>query len=357
MPFKTATALITVEREGVLRSFVQTLSGTDPSVEIPIESNYGPNVFVSVLAVRGRVEAPKPTALIDLAKPAYRLGMTEIQVGWRPYELDLKVLPEKEEYHPREKAKVKILLSEANREYWKNSKITLAAVDESLLELKPNLSWNLLNTMMSPRGIDVTTSTAQTFIIGRRHFGLKSLPAGGGGGKSTTRELFDTLLYWKADAIPNSRGEIEVEIPLNDSLTSFRIVAVANSGTNRFGTASANIRTRQEILSYASASPFVREGDRIRPGISLKNTTAKSIQVQLRVKSNPDLNLASKSVVLAPSASETVFWETEVPKGVKEIVYDFSTEASSISFTDTLRFKQTVGTAILCRFFKLIFIN
>ncbi|EQA37149.1 alpha-2-macroglobulin family protein [Leptospira inadai serovar Lyme str. 10] len=346
MPFKTATALITVEREGVLRSFVQTLSGTDPSVEIPIESNYGPNVFVSVLAVRGRVEAPKPTALIDLAKPAYRLGMTEIQVGWRPYELDLKVLPEKEEYHPREKAKVKILLSEANREYWKNSKITLAAVDESLLELKPNLSWNLLNTMMSPRGIDVTTSTAQTFIIGRRHFGLKSLPAGGGGGKSTTRELFDTLLYWKADAIPNSRGEIEVEIPLNDSLTSFRIVAVANSGTNRFGTASANIRTRQEILSYASASPFVREGDRIRPGISLKNTTAKSIQVQLRVKSNPDLNLASKSVVLAPSASETVFWETEVPKGVKEIVYDFSTEASSISFTDTLRFKQTVGTAI-----------
>ena len=48
--------------------------------------------------------------------------------------------------------------------------------------------------MMGRRGYDVQTATAQMQVIGKRHFGLKALPQGGGGGKQTTRELFDTLL-------------------------------------------------------------------------------------------------------------------------------------------------------------------
>ena len=37
-------------------------------------------------------------------------------------------------------------------------------------------------------------STAQMQVIGKRHFGRKALAPGGGGGRSTARELFDTLL-------------------------------------------------------------------------------------------------------------------------------------------------------------------
>ncbi len=83
MPFREATALITVEREGVLDAFVTSLSGTEPVVELPVKPTYAPNVFVSVLAVRGRVGGVQPTALVDLGKPAFKLGIAEIQVGWR----------------------------------------------------------------------------------------------------------------------------------------------------------------------------------------------------------------------------------------------------------------------------------
>ncbi|MCV4614783.1 hypothetical protein OFM04_33315, partial [Escherichia coli] len=55
MPFRSATALVTVEREGVLSSFVTTLSGKGPVVEVPMPAAYAPDVYVSVLAVRGRV--------------------------------------------------------------------------------------------------------------------------------------------------------------------------------------------------------------------------------------------------------------------------------------------------------------
>ena len=41
--------------------------------------------------------------------------------------------------------------------------------------------------------------TGQGEVIGKRHYGRKALPAGGDGGRNPTRELFDTLLLWRAN--------------------------------------------------------------------------------------------------------------------------------------------------------------
>ena len=91
MPFRKATALITIEREGVGEAFVKELSGKQPVIEIPVKGNYAPNVFVSVLVVRGRVGGVQPTATVDLGRPAYKLGIAEINVGWKAHELKVKV--------------------------------------------------------------------------------------------------------------------------------------------------------------------------------------------------------------------------------------------------------------------------
>ncbi len=55
MPFREATALVAVEREGVIATQVVTLRGDDPTVELKVEPGWGPNVYVSVLALRGRI--------------------------------------------------------------------------------------------------------------------------------------------------------------------------------------------------------------------------------------------------------------------------------------------------------------
>ena len=55
MPFREATALVAVEREGVIATQVATLRGDDPTVELKVEPGWGPNVYVSVLALRGRI--------------------------------------------------------------------------------------------------------------------------------------------------------------------------------------------------------------------------------------------------------------------------------------------------------------
>ena len=129
MPFRAATALVTVEREGVLSSFVTELSGKDPVIEVPMPGAYAPDVYVSVLAVRGRIsgfklwlaniardwglpffsrEGAAPTALVDLAKPSYRLGIARVKVGWEAHQLGVSVKADKIKYAVRETASIDV---------------------------------------------------------------------------------------------------------------------------------------------------------------------------------------------------------------------------------------------------------
>ena len=146
MPMREATALITVEREGIIDSFVTRLSGTNPSVEVPIKGSYSPNVFVSALCVRGRTAEGKPTAFLDLAKPTFKLGIAGVSVGWRSHELKVGVASDKKVYKIREKARFSVKVQTADgRPVPAGSEVAFAVVDDGLLEscrMRAGTSWN-----------------------------------------------------------------------------------------------------------------------------------------------------------------------------------------------------------------------
>ena len=60
-----------------------------------------------------------------------------------------------------------------------DAEVAIAAVDEGLLELAPNRSWDELEAMMGRRGYGIQNATAQGQVVGKRHYGLKALPQGG----------------------------------------------------------------------------------------------------------------------------------------------------------------------------------
>ncbi len=121
-------------------------------------------------------------------------------------------------------------------------------------------------------------ATGQSEIIGRRHYGRKAVAAGGGGGRGGARELFDTLLLWNPRVVLDANGEAVIEVPLNDSLTSFRLVAVADEGVQRFGSGSTSIRVTQDLQVLSGLPPLVREGDRFAAMLTLRNTTARAMK-------------------------------------------------------------------------------
>lgn len=342
MPFREATALVTVEREGILEHFVREVSAKEPVVEVPVKPEYAPNVFVSVFVVRGRVGEPQATALVDLAKPSHKLGIAELDVNWRAHELKVDVATDRDEFRVREKAKVKVKVARASDgKPAKEGEVLLLAVDEALLEIRPNESWKLLDAMMGARPLRVQTSTAQSQVVGKRHFGLKALPAGGGGGGvAAARELFDTLLFWNATLPLDRNGEAVAEVPMNDSLSSFRIVAIATDGIDRFGTGAKSVRTRQDLMLFAGVAPLAREGDRTRPEITVRNGSDQALTAEVKARVVGAAEWKAQTVSLEPGSSKVLRWDYAVPVGAGKLDYEF--EASAGAFHDKVRFSQKV---------------
>jgi alpha-2-macroglobulin len=353
MPFRKATALVTIEREGVGEAFVKELSGKEPVIEIPVKNSYSPNIFVSVLVVRGRVSGVQPTATVDLGRPAFKLGISEINVGWKSHELKVKVEADRSQYKVREKAKIQISVTTPEGAPPKGAEVAVAAVDEGLLELKPNESWDLLDSMMGRRSYNVQTSTAQMHVIGKRHFGLKALPQGGGGGAQRTRELFETLLLWKARVKLDEKGLAAVEVPLNDSLTSFRIVAVATAGMDRFGTGSTSIRSTQDLMIMSGIAPVVRQGDKFRSTFTVRNTTERPLEVRIAASVSglvPEA-LPPQQISLGSGESKEISWNVTAPVAKDSLKYVIDA-TSGEGTSDRLSVTQRVVPPVQARTFQ-----
>ncbi len=353
MPFREATALVTVEREGIVDVHVQKLAGTNPVVEIPVKRNHAPNAFVSVLAVRGRTAEAAPTATFDAGKPAWKLGIAEIRVGWKEHELAVEVRPDKPLYRVRQEADVLFRVRAASgQKLPEGTELAVAAVDRGLLALRPNGTWKLLEAMMGRRPYEIFTSTAQMMVIGKRHFGLKALPQGGGGGKQITRELFDTLLLWKASLPLDEKGEARLKIPLKDSLTEYRIVAVATGGPDLFGTGQADIRTTQDLQLLAGIAPLAREGDFLKAGVTIRNATERPMNAEARLAvtaGQEKTDYETLRVGLSPGEAKEIGWDIRVPAGVGTLDYEISAMERDGKTEDRIRVSQKIVPAVPVR--------
>jgi uncharacterized protein YfaS (alpha-2-macroglobulin family) len=220
--------------------------------------------------------------------------------------------------------------------------------------LLPNDSWKLLDAMMQPRGIEVDTATASMQVVGKRHYGRKALPQGGGGGRETRRELFDTLLLWKGRVALDARGRATVDIPLNDSLTTFRIIAVADAAQGSFGTGQASIRATQDLMLLSGLPPRVREGDRFEARFTVRNASDRAMQVEVNGKVEGQALPATRLQLAAGEAADAK-WETSVSADTSRLRWEMAAAevgASGVPAADRLKVEQTVAASIPVRTYQ-----
>ena len=379
MPFREATALVAIEREGILESRVVRLTGQDPTISLKVQPHWGPNVYVSVLALRGRLQvvpwysfftwgyrspgrwwsafnspdnaqAAPPTALVDLSKPTYRFGMASIRVGDAAHRLNVKVETDKAAYPVRGQARVLVTVTQPGGQPAARAEIALVAVDRALLELMPNKSWNLLEAMLRQRAWGVATSTAQMEIVGRRHYGRKAVPAGGGGGSGATRELFDTLLLWNGRIVLDDKGQAQVTVPLNDSLTTFEIVALADMSLGLFGTGQTSIQSTQDLQIISGLPPLVRTQDRYTAQFTLRNTTRGAMNLRVTARTG-GIDLAPRTVAIPANESRQLSWEVTAPaQAAKDptqaIVWEVGAKDESSGAQDAIKVTQRLVPAV-----------
>jgi hypothetical protein len=97
-PYPGAQALVTIERYGILKQWVQTLDSSTPVIEFAVEKDFMPGFYLSVLVMSPRVAMPPPEAgELDLGKPSFKLGYLAVPVA-DPYKnrfasLSLRITP------------------------------------------------------------------------------------------------------------------------------------------------------------------------------------------------------------------------------------------------------------------------
>ncbi|XZG70644.1 alpha-2-macroglobulin family protein [Chitinibacteraceae bacterium HSL-7] len=375
MPFRKASAWVAIEREGIMETRVVQLDGKNASFEIKVGPDWTPNVYVSVLAVRGRIrdvpwysffswgwKTPRdwwqafwhegkdyvaPSALVDLGKPAFKYGAAEITVGDAARRLRIDVKPARATYSVREVADVLVTVRTPDgKPAPAGSEVTFAAVDEALLELQPNTSWDLLAAMNQRHSWGIDTATAQLQVVGKRHYGRKALPAGGGGGKAPTRELLDTLLTWQPSVKLDAQGQARIKVPINDALTRFRLVAVADAGTQLFGSGEATITVRQDLQLTSALPPAAREGDRYPAGVTVRNGSDRAMKVEVSASAAGLPALAKQVISLPAGESRLVSWPVAMPLGLASSAWTFGATEVGGKARDQLALTQAIESAL-----------
>jgi uncharacterized protein YfaS (alpha-2-macroglobulin family) len=271
-PWEQATALVTTEREGIRTHSQFALTSTQQSVSMPITANDIPNVFVSVLLVKGRTN-PAPAAAAatsanadtsDPGKPSFRLGYVELKVEDRTKRLSVAVASDRQEYRPASKATLRLNVKDLDGR-GASSEVTLWAVDYGVLSLTNYQPPDVAGSVYVRKSLQVFNQDNRQRIVSRRVLTPKGETDGGGGGEdggvSTVRKDFRVLAFWLGSVTTGADGQASVDVTLPESLTTYRIMAVAGDRESRFGSGDTEVRTNKPVTITPAFPRFLSVGD------------------------------------------------------------------------------------------------
>ncbi len=286
-PFPGARALVTVERYGVLDSWIEVLETGTPVIEVPIKPDYLPGFYLSVIAMSPRVAKPLSAENVDLGKPSFRIGYVSADVSDPYKKIDIEVSTDKPVYKPRDKVRADIQLGHKHAQGDEKYEIAVAVVDESVLALNrrggryydPYAGFNRLDNL------DVNNYSLISRLVGRQKFEKKGAnPGGGGSGSSKLRNLFKFVSYWNPSISPDADGRAQIEFEVPDNLTGWRVLVLAVTEDDKMGLGDVNIKVNRPTEIRPVMPNQVVEGDSFKAGFNVMNRTDKPRKLKVDVK-------------------------------------------------------------------------
>ncbi len=325
-PFPEVDALLTVEREGVISHRKLRLEGNASTLEVPIDESMVPNVFVSVLLSRGRVEADSAEGGEDPGRPSIRLGYAELRVEKRSKRLQVELTPDAAEKRPGDKVRVELQVRD-HQGKGAAAEVAVWAVDEGVLRLTGYEIPDPVEAIHPPRGLSVQVGEPLIHLVQRQLYGEKGESAGGGGGDSAGagfRSDFKTTVLFAPEVRTDAQGRAQVEFSLPDNLTTYRIMAMAITDGDRFGTGQGQIQVSKPLLALPALPRFARVGDEFEAGVVIHANGIERAEVQVKA--------SAEGAVLEGARSTS----TLIAKGQpREVRFRFAAKAAGIA---TLRF-------------------
>lgn len=335
-PYDTAQALVSVEREGILDTWLTTVKGGADYIEVPIKENYLPNVFVSVTLVKGRTAAPITDKGVDLGKPQSKTGYVNLKVTPQTKKMTVEINTRKKEYRPGDEVTVKLSTKLGRKGV--PAQVALFVVDEGVLALTDYKTPDPFDTFYGARPLSVFTSANRPYVIGQRNFGEKGESRGGGGsdfaklGGIDLRSRFSFVPYFNARVQTDAKGRAEVKFKLPDNLTRFRIMAVAVRA-QEFGSAQTQITVSKPLMVTASLPKIVRPGDKFSCRAVAYNYADKKgvLTVQAAAVGSVRLtDIAAKTITVPLGQAQEIAWPCEATQaGTAQVAFSVKAHGES----------------------------
>lgn len=265
-------ALVTVERENVRRSFIAQLEGNAPSIQVPLEEGDAPNVFVSVMLLRGAAESARKWKM-----PEYRVGYAKLAVERPEAKLNVYVRAAENAYRPGDPASLTAEVLDSENRPVAGSEVTLYAVDEGVLSLTGYATPNPLRYFQRERALAVRTGLTLPSMLEEdpeeARFGNKGYLIGDKGGPDRIRKNFLACAFWAATLRTGADGKVTANFTVPDGLTRYRVMAVAQTARDQFGAADAAFEVNKPVMIEPAPPRFANVGDELALRAVLHNTT------------------------------------------------------------------------------------
>ncbi|MES2476841.1 MAG: MG2 domain-containing protein [Verrucomicrobiota bacterium] len=310
------TALVTVEREKVLRSFQVQLKADNPIVEIPLTEEDAPNAYVSVLIVKGAKESAR-----NHKEPQLRLGYCELTVENLRDTLAVK-LSAPESCRPADEVTVSGSVTLADGRPAAGAEITLYAEDEGTLAVMGYETPRPMDYFYQPRNLDVSAGTSfQTFIPedpDQQYFSNKGFFIGGGGdlGKlaDLMRKNFDPCATWAPALVTDAAGNFSHTFKVPDTLTRYRVIAVVHHEAARFGHTEASLIVKKDLMLEPKTPRFANQTDTFDAQVLVQNASTHEGSWLISYDTGSSMETSpvsatgqlAETVTLAAGASTTV---------------------------------------------------
>jgi len=270
-----AVALVTVERDSVLRHQIVQLTGPATTVTLPLTADDAPGVFISAVVVRPG------------ADPDYRLGLIDVAVSPEQQLLTVTATPDRTRARPGEivrytldvrdaagaPAEAEVAISVADLAALQLMDPNAAPIDEAFYG-KPQLG---VRTGLS-LNVDGELVPDDVWALGR---------GGGGGGDGALFELiaprsnFKDTAYWNAQAVTDEAGTLAFEVTLPDNLTTWRLQARAVTEDTRVGATQVDVIASKTLQIRPITPRFFTTGDRLTLKAVVDNTGAEAIEARV----------------------------------------------------------------------------
>lgn len=314
-PFEEASALITIERDGIIDEWVKILHAEDPEIRIPVKNKYMSDVAVSVALIEHNKEP---------GTQPFRLGYLPLKIESKSKELKVVITPDREVYHPGERVTLSINVTDAGNNGVR-SEVTLSVADAGVLNLINYKLSNPFEYFYSERGVAVFPSDSyilmwdpesEMFFMSTSEIRAPAMmEATAIQPEIELRETFNHSAYWDPVIRTNSRGHARVRFRLPDTITQFKVMAVAQTQDNKFGSGDTTFTVAKDLILQPTLPRFVRYDDEFETGVIATNMTGDTGSVVIQANVSGGLTIIShteQSIILAPGENKKIPFRYQV---------------------------------------------